>query len=626
MVFQPSGREGRVNHGISILEAARQLGEDIESVCGGKSTCGKCVVKTGGRQPLKRDPASQVDRLSPPTEGEIRKLSSRGFDASYRLACEARILGDVEVTVPETSRRTKQVMRKASIKKTVPVKPALRKYYVELMPPSLDDLTSDADRLIKGLCETFRLKNLTLNVERLSTLPDTLRSGNWKATALVWMDKEIVKVEPGYVNGLYGAAVDIGTTTVAAYLCELETGRVIGEEAILNPQIKYGEDVITRINYAMNQKEGLADLHESITEGIKKLLATVARQAHISPSSIVEITVVGNTAMHHIFLGLDPRWLARSPFTPSVTSSLDIKYLSNQLGLENSANVHALPVVAGFVGADTVGALISEEPYRQEKNILLIDVGTNGEIVLGNRRRLLAASCAMGPAFEGGSISHGMRAAEGAIERVEIDRATLEPKFKVIGSDRWNTDALTVKARGICGSGIIDAAAAMSRVGIIEPNGRFNQKISSQRIVNGNGNRAFIIARADETSTGKAVTVGIDDIRAVQLAKAAMHAGVRILMEKLGITSIDKAILAGAFGSYIRKENALAIGLFPACDLKNVYSVGNAAGEGARLCLINVNKRCEAGRIARQVEYVELTVEPHFQRFFVDALNFPVDE
>ena len=623
VIFEPSGRKGYVEDGTTLLEAAQELGEDIESICGGKGVCGKCLVKVDKGLLAKHGMASSSQHLSPPTEQELELLSRHGLGGEYRLACNARLCGDVVVFVPEMSRRAKQVIRKSTIERVVPVKPAIRKYYLELSPATIDEPVADFQRLVAELDRSFGMGDVDIDYLALRNLPSVLREGNWKVTVTVWMGSEIVRVEPGYVEGSYGLAVDIGTTTVAVYLCDLQSGEVLATEAILNPQIAYGEDVISRINYAATESGGLVTLNRAIVEGIGKLIISVTGLAHVTPGDISEMSVVGNTAMHHIFLNLNPACLAESPFVPIITKSLDVKGRDLGIGLVESTNVHILPIEAGFVGADNVGVLIADEPYNQDEMVAIIDIGTNGELVMGNRERLLCASCAMGPAFEGANIRFGMRAAPGAIERVRIDRQNLEVEFKVIGIEGWNTASSSVKAKGICGSGIIDAVAEMVKVGIIKARGQFNRKLTSPRLVTTDNGPAFVIAWADETALDKDITISIDDIRAVQLGKAAMYAGLRILMDKLGITELDKVILAGAFGSYIRKEQALAIGLFPDCGLDNVYSVGNAAGDGARLALINVNKRCEAEEIARKVEYVELTIEPQFQKYFVDAMRFP---
>jgi uncharacterized 2Fe-2S/4Fe-4S cluster protein (DUF4445 family) len=622
VIFEPSGKRGYVAAGKSLLDAARDWGEDIESVCGGKAVCGKCIVKIDTSLFARHGINPDHNPLSPPSRKELSYLASRGLDRSYRLACHANVLGDVVVTVPETSRRAKHVLRKASIKRAVPLKPSLRKYYLEVSPATLKDPRSDAERLASRLTGEFGLKNVRVDYATLGKLPSVLHEAGRKITATVRMDGNVIDVQPGYAGGLYGVAVDIGTTTVAAYLCDLASGEILGTDASLNPQIAYGDDVISRINYAMTAPGGLEKLNFEVISCIGGLITSLTAKQGILPHDVSEMTVVGNTAMHHIFLKLDPAELARAPFAPVVSSSMDINNAVLGLGLNATAGVHTLPVIAGFVGADTVGVLIAEEPHKQDKNILIVDIGTNGELVLGNREKLLCASCAMGPAFEGGNIKYGMRAAPGAIEKVKIDCKTLEVKFKVIGDNKWNTQPGPVKARGICGSGIIDALAEMARAGIIESNGRFNKNIASDRLVMTKEGPSFIIAHGAESESGRDITIGIDDVRSVQLAKAAMQAGARILMDKLKIQCLDKVVLAGAFGSYIDKDNALAIGLFPGCELKNVYSVGNAAGEGARLALVNTDKRREAEEIARKIDYVELTTEPGFQKYFVKGLEF----
>jgi uncharacterized 2Fe-2S/4Fe-4S cluster protein (DUF4445 family) len=393
--------------------------------------------------------------------------------------------------------------------------------------------------------------------------------------------------------------------------------------AIMNPQVAYGEDVMSRIGHAVKGKDGLRQLHRSIIKGLNEVAAQAAAGAGIKRTDIIDMAVVGNTCMHHLFLNIDPRNLGKTPFAPAIHHSVDVKARDLALGIAPGAYVHVLPNEAGFVGADNVGVLIAEEPYNQDEMLLIIDIGTNGELLLGNRKKLLSTSCATGPAFEGAEIRHGMRAAAGAIEKVRIDPKTKEVQFKVIGSQGWNTEVKNIGARGICGSGIFDVAARLFLAGIIDKSGRFKTGVKSSRMRKNNGEPEFVIAWAKETAIGKDIVICQKDIRAIQLAKGAMYAGARLLMNRLGIEKIDKVILAGAFGSYIDKESAAVIGLFPDCDLKDVYAVGNAAGDGARMALLNTAKRKEADVIARQVEYVELTVEPNFNRAFTESLIFP---
>ena len=561
--------------------------------------------------------------LSPLTGEERELLIQRGLDDKYRLACQARLGGDVVVFVPEATRRAKQIIRKSVVERATAVKRAIKKYYVELPPPTLDKPIADSELLIAELEHSFGLRDLSIDYPVLKELSACLRSSEWKATVTVWMKHQIIKVEPGYVDKIYGLAIDIGTTTVAGYLCDLESGEVLATEGIMNPQVAYGEDVMSRITYTTMNSDGLATLNAAIVEAINTLIVSLTKQIGIRPEGISEVTIVGNTTMHHVLLNISPEYLAKIPFAPTINSSLDIKSRVLGIGLGESANAHILPVKAGFLGADTVGVLIAEEPYNQDEVMLIIDIGTNGELVLGNRQRLISASCAMGPALEGAHIKFGMRAAPGAIEHLAIDRQDLEVRFKVIGNEAWDMPPSPIKAVGICGSGIIDAVAEMVKADIIERSGRFNTKIHSDRLLNNNGYPEFIIAWASETTLGQDITVSIGDVREVQLAKGAIYAGSRVLMKKLGVTKLDRVVLAGAFGSYINTENALVLGLFPKCELEKVYSVGNAAGEGARMALINVDKRQEAEEVVKKIEYVELSAEPEFQNLFIDALQFP---
>jgi uncharacterized 2Fe-2S/4Fe-4S cluster protein (DUF4445 family) len=437
------------------------------------------------------------------------------------------------------------------------------------------------------------------------------------------MGKEIIKVEPGLTEKGYGLAVDVGTTTVACYLCDLTNGKVLATDSMMNPQVAFGEDVMSRITYSMTHKEGLGQMHQAIVKGLNEIAGRAAAQAGIKRSDIVDMTIVGNTCMHHIFLNIDPLYIGKAPFPPSIHHSLDVKARDFGVKISPGAYVHVLPIESGFVGADNVGVLIAEAPYKQNSIELVIDIGTNGELILGNKQKLISASCATGPAFEGAEIKHGMRAAPGAIEKIRIDSETKEVQFKVIGKEDWNTDLEDVGAKGICGSGIFDAIAQLYKAGIVNRTGRFNADLQSPRFRQTDDGPEFVIAWAKETSIGQDIVVTLDDLRAIQLAKGAMYAGAKIMMRHLNVESVDKVILAGAFGSYIDKESAAVIGLFPDCDLKNVYAVGNAAGDGARMALLNVGKRKEADKMAREVEYIELTVEADFDKVFAQAMWMP---
>jgi uncharacterized 2Fe-2S/4Fe-4S cluster protein (DUF4445 family) len=618
VVFQPSGVRGQVADGATVLEAARKLGAEVESICGGKGDCGKCKIRLEEGYFPKYRISSAIASTQEKSRAKEKFLNQTQIRHGYRLACQTLIHGDIVVFVPEESRKGQQVVRKEATAREIKLKPAVKKYYIELKSATLHDPLGDFERLKAALDKKYQLKDLTIDYSALLELQNVIRAGGWKVNVSIWKDKEIIDIQAGRVGKSYGLAIDIGTTTVAGYLCDLVTGEVVATDAMMNPQVAYGEDIMSRINYAVKGKNGLKQLHRAIIKGLNEIIANVAKKAGIKRTDIIDMAVVGNTCMHHLFLNIDPRHLGRTPFPPAIHHSLDIKARDLSLRIGAGAYVHVLPNEAGFVGADNVGVLIAEEPYNQDEMLLIIDIGTNGELLLGNRQRLLVTSCATGPAFEGAEIRHGMRAAAGAIEKVRIDPKTKEVRFKVIGNERWNTDA-----KGICGSGIFDVAAQMFRAGIIEKSGRFNSAIKSRRMRVVNNEPEFVIAWAKETAINHDIVICQKDIRAIQLAKGAMYSGARLMMKRLGISRVDKVILAGAFGSYIDKESAAVIGLFPDCDLKNVYAVGNAAGDGARIALLNTDKRAEADVMARQVEYVELTVEPNFNATFTQSLIFP---
>ncbi len=623
IVFQPSGLRGKVAENTTILDAARQLGAGLESVCGGKGTCGKCKVRIEEGNYAKYKINSSIAAVATREEVNARFLTKQQLKQNYLLACQTRIRGDVVVFVPEESRKGQQVVRKEATARKIELNPAMKKYSVELVRATLHDSVGDYERLLAQLETKYKLTGLTMDYPVLTKLQSIVREGNWKVTVAVWKGREIVGVEPGEVKRGYGLAVDIGTTTVAGYLCDLATGAVLATESMMNPQVAYGEDVMSRIGYATKEKNGLKKLNDAVIKGLNEIAAGAAKKAGIKRSDIIDMAVVGNTCIHHLFLNINPQYLGKSPFPPAIHHSVDVKARDLGLKVAVGAYVHVLPNEAGFVGADNVGVLIAEEPYNQDEMLLIIDIGTNGELILGNRKKLMSSSCATGPAFEGAEIRHGMRAAAGAIEKLKIDPATKEVQFKVIGNDKWNTEDKNIGARGICGSGIFDAAAQLFLAGIFGKSGRFNMNVKSPRLRQGEKEPEFVIAWAKETAIGHDIVITQKDIRAIQLAKGAMYSGARIMMNRMGVAKIDRVILAGAFGSYIDKTSAAVIGLFPDCDQKLVYAVGNAAGDGARMALLNIAKRDEADYWARRVEYVELTLEPNFNTIFTQALSFP---
>ncbi len=628
VIFQPSGRRGEIEEGKTLLEAAQALGVDIEALCGSKKVCGKCKVRIEEGFFEKDNIESSMAHLSPFTDDEKKHIKPED-GPNMRLACSAEIHGDVKVFVPERSRAGKQIVRKAAKELSIALDPAVKKYNLEMPEPSLHDMTTgDMERVISFLEKEYGLKDLKFDYQVLKELQDAIRKGEWKITVTVWMDQEIIKVEPGFVEPLYGLAVDVGTTTVVGYLCDLNTGRVINTESMMNPQVPYGEDVMSRITYAMTNPDGLEKMQKAIIEGLNEIIERVSADLRTNGknggSSISDMTIVFNTAMHHIFLGLNPEYIGRSPFIPAIQKSLNIKARDMGLKINPGSYVHVLPIEAGFVGADNVGVLIAEEPYNQDEMVLIIDIGTNGELLLGNREKVYSTSCATGPAFEGAQIKFGMRAAPGAIEKIRIDPETKEPKYKVIGKADWHTHLEEINAKGICGSGIIDAVAEMFKAGIIDKSGKFNMDLETPRVRKGSdGKPEYVLAWAEETSIGTDITITQADVRALQLAKGALYAGAKLMMKRLGIKTLDRVVLAGAFGSYIDKESALTLGMFPDCNIEKVYAVGNAAGDGARMALLNRSKRQEADEKARWVEFVEIAVEPEFEKEFMMAMHIP---
>jgi len=629
VIFQPSGRRGEIEEGKTILEAAQSLGVDIEGLCGNKKVCGKCKVRVEEGYFEKDNIDSGMAHLSPLTEAEKKHIKPED-GPGIRLSCTAEIHGDIKVFVPERSRAGKQVVRKAAKELSIKLDPAVKKYNVDLVPPTLHDMTTgDWERVLKFLEDDYGLKGLTFDYLVLKDLQDVLRKGEWKATITVWMDREIIKAEPGFVEATYGLAVDIGTTTCVGYLTDLSTGKVVNTESMMNPQVPYGEDVMSRITYAMsNPGVGLETMQKAIIQGLNEIIERVVtdiKKDGPNPGYVIDdLTIVFNTAMHHIFLGLNPEYIGRSPFIPAVQSSLDIKARDLELRMNPAGYIHVLPIEAGFVGADNVGVLIAEEPYNQDEKVLIIDIGTNGELLMGNRDKVCSTSCATGPAFEGAQIKFGMRAAPGAIETVEIDPKTREPRYKVIGKADWHTHIEKVDAKGLCGSAIIQVVAEMFMAGIVDKSGRFVMDLGTNRVrKDADGKPEYVLAWASETSIGQDITITQGDVRALQLAKGALYTGAKLMMKRLGFTTLDRVILAGAFGSHIDREASMTLGMFPDCPIDKVYAVGNAAGDGSRMALLNRDKRREASERARWVEFVEIATDPAFEREFMQAMHIP---
>ncbi len=637
VVFQPSGVRGKVPAGTHLRAAARSLGVEIESVCAENATCGQCriLVEDGRRGGV----ASALDHVTPMGVDEQEFFAKRtkawkrlGLDIErLRLSCQAEVCGDVVVFVPESSRGNRQIVRKSATERLIDVRPTVRRYYVEMEPATLAKPLADVARLADALVEVMERvgdganciapgpDDLRFDYTVLRRVSDAVREGDWKISVAVWNDCEVIDIRSGYHDEAYGAAVDIGSTAIALYLCDLASGEVVATESMMNPQTAFGDDIMSRMTYQVDNEDGLAALHDAVLTAVNTLLGRALRRCKLEVDDLLEMVVVGNTTMHHLFLNMTTAHLGLAPFVPTMHRSLDIK--ARDLGIEANpaAYVHLLPIEASFVGADNVGVLLAEEPHHQDDELLIIDIGTNAELVVGNRKRLLCTSTPTGPAFEGAHIEYGMRAAPGAIERVRIDDDTLEPTYTVISVD----DEESPQAKGICGSAIIDAVAEMFRVGIIDSSGRFVERTDLPRIRQGEFGWEYVVAFEEETSIGHDIPITIQDVRQIQLAKSALYAAAHILLREAGIQRPDKVILAGAFGAHIDPTQALILGMIPDTPISDVYAVGNAAGDGARIALLNRDKRREAMELVGAIQRVELPVDPDFQNQFMLALNFP---
>ena len=628
VVFTPSGKRGNFSIGTPILKAAQALGVDIDSVCGGRGLCGRCqVVQATGNFP-KHHINSKPENISPISETEKAYAAKpkKTFLDGRRLSCATKIQGDCVIDIPPDSQVHQQIVRKDADAFDIEIIPPVQLHYVEVLKPDIHDPSGDLCRLREALEREWHLTNLCFGPGMLLSLQKELREGGWKVTVAVDYLGQVISVNPGFKESLCGLAVDIGSTTVAAHLCNLRTGEVLASAGMMNPQIRFGEDLMSRVSYVMMHPDGDAEMTKVIRNTINELAVKVTVEANRKLDEIVEVTFVGNPIMHHLLLGISPIELGGAPFALATDESVRIRARDLKLNLHTNTRCYVLPCIAGHVGADTAGMILSEAPHKRKAITLLVDVGTNAEIVLGNKERLLAASSPTGPAFEGAQITCGQRAALGAIERVRIDKKTLEPKFKVIGCELWSDEnefsELTKKTgiTGICGSGIIEAVAEMYLAGIITQDGVIHGSTAekSEKIVKEGRTFCYMLYDGEQK-----IRISQNDVRAIQLAKAALYAGIRLLMERMDIDSVDRIRLAGAFGNHIEPKYAMILGLIPDCNLKQVSSAGNAAGTGARIALLNHESRNEIEEVVRKVEKVETAVESNFQQHFVDAMAFP---
>ena len=626
-MFTPSGRRGTFARGTRLLDAARSIGVDVDSVCGGRGLCGRCRVICMDGDFAKHAINSRAAHLSAVSEIEARYSERRRkLEHNHRLSCQAVIQGDLVVDVPPESQMHRQIVRKEAEYRDITLDPATRLYHVEVQPAELRDARGDLQRLCEALTREWNLADLVCDPVILPGLQAALREGEWRVTVAVHNQSTVVAVWAGFKPSAHGVAIDIGSTTIAAHLVNLTAGSVIATHGIMNPQIRFGEDLMSRVSYVMTHPQGAGELTHAVRQGVNDLIGEVCSLGGIGPSDVVELTVVGNPIMHHLFLGLDPSELGGAPFTLAVDTALDLKARDIGVSIHPGASVYMLPCIAGHVGADAAGMVLAEGPHLADEISLVVDVGTNAEIVLGNRDRLFACSSPTGPAFEGAQISGGQRATRGAIERVRIDPRSLEPRYSVIGSELWSDDprfGAAVRAfgvTGICGSGIIEAIAEMYLAGIINGDGVVDGSLAarSERIVADGRTFSYLLHDGPQR-----IAVTQNDVRQVQLAKAALYAGIRLLQDRAGIDRIDRIRLAGAFGSHIDPKYAMVLGLIADCDLNKVESAGNAAGTGAMIALLNVPARAEIEAAVLDIEKIETAVEPRFQEYFVNAMAIP---
>ncbi|WP_333830847.1 ASKHA domain-containing protein, partial [Pararhodobacter sp.] len=637
VIFTPSGKRGRFAPGTPVLTAARQLGVDLDSVCGGRGICSKCQITPGYGSFPKHGVTVAGDALSDWNAVEQRYKDKRGLTEGRRLGCQARIQGDVVIDVPPESQLHRQVVRKAASARTIAMDPATRLYYVEVAEPDMHEPSGDLERLAQALRDQWQIERIQAGPVILRKLQPALRKGKWAVTVAVFTDHrdgpaQILDLWPGFHEGpLLGLAIDLGSTTIAAHLTDLSTGAVVAAGGVMNPQIRFGEDLMSRVSYAMMNPGGDVEMTAAVRLAINDLARSVATEAGADAASIIEVVVVCNPVMHHLFLGIDPVELGQAPFALATSGALSLPARELELtALNPEARLYTLPCIAGHVGADAAAVALSEAPEKSEDLVLIVDVGTNAEILLGNRNRVLACSSPTGPAFEGAQISSGQRAAPGAIERIEIDPATKEPRFKVIGSDLWSTEpgfaAATAKTgiSGICGSGIIEAVAEMRMAGIVDAAGLIGspEQTGTARCIAEGRTHAWLIHDAGAEG-GPRITVTQGDIRAIQLAKAALYAGAKLLMDELGVDKVDRVVLAGAFGAHISAKHAMVLGMIPDCPLEQVTSAGNAAGTGARIALCNIAARKEIEAQVARIHKVETAIEPRFQEHFVNASAIP---
>jgi uncharacterized 2Fe-2S/4Fe-4S cluster protein (DUF4445 family) len=623
--FEPISRRIIIQENKTFHDILVKTGIQIRTLCGGLGTCGKCrVLVQKGKEFLIK-----------PTQSELQLLNNGDISKGWRLACQIQLNNKLisetlkieppqfRVFLPDELILEDFKILTTGDQKEVQLNPAVRKLYLEVKEPSLENPVPDLERIINSIKTTDKSflneEKLNLNFNLLKNIPEILRDSNHKITLtlLKGLNDEIISCElNNTVNENFGIAFDIGTTTIVGYLINLNDGKTYSVASMLNPQTAYGEDVITRITYVKDNEKGLEELNSAIVNALNNIILKNCSKANIKPSQIYEATVVGNSVMHHIFLGINPNYIGQSPYVPVIQRNLNLKPSLLGLNIYPGGNIYMLPLIAGFVGADTMGVILSSNIEEEKELTLVIDIGTNGEIIIGKKNLLVTSSCAAGSALEGAHIKDGMRAASGAIDSLNID------------PDNYNISFTTIKNKkpiGICGSGLIDAVAEMLKAKIITRSGNFNKNLHEiDRLVKKDKSTEFIIVRKEDTSLNRNITISQSDIRQLQMAKAAFYAGMRMMLMDLNIKDEIKQIyLAGAFGNYIDKDNTKFIGMIPDINSDKIFQIGNAAGIGAQNCLLNIDLRKKSMQMLKKIQYVEIATKKEFQREFAEAMYFP---
>ena len=617
VVFNPSGIRASVAAGATVLDAARAGGVDLDSVCGGRGLCGRCQVSP-----------TAVDVLSEPGPTELRYRGRRPLAEGCRLGCQAVVLGNAVIDVPAASQVHRPVVRKSIDLAEVVIDPVVTLHYVEVPEVVLGFEAAEVDLVAEALSNDWGLADVDFGVPVLARLHSAIAAGEGSVTVVVHDGRTVLDVRPGYSDGAWGVAVDVGSTTIAGYLLELSSGEVAAASGRMNPQIRFGEDLMSRVSYVMMNPGGEAKLTAAVRGAIDELVGELCEEAGVDRGQVHDLVVVGNPIMHHLVLGLDPTPLGAAPFTLATATAVRGSATEIGIGLPCAA-LYVGPCIAGHVGADAAAATLAEGPHRVATPMLVVDVGTNAEIVLGDGHRVFAASSPTGPAFEGAQISCGQRASAGAVERVRINPDTWEPRFKVIGSDMWSdepgfSEALAgagLEVSGLCGSGIIEVIAEMFLAGVMDRHGVITSETGrSPRIVADERTFSYVIQWEPIR-----LSITQNDVRAVQLAKAALRAGIDLLREHAGIDEVSDVRLAGAFGAHIDPVRAMVLGLVPDTPAGGVRSAGNASGVGAVRMLLSGEQRREIERLVRSIIKIETATEPRFQELFVAAMALPHD-